>query len=92
MIKIGDGNVKPQDIGYVFQEPRLMPWLTVEKNIGFGLTGNLAARAAAIAEALELVGLRDARETAAEADFWRHGAAHGFGKGLGAAPRADPVG
>ncbi|TVQ32454.1 MAG: ABC transporter ATP-binding protein [Geminicoccaceae bacterium] len=24
-------------IGFVFQEPRLMPWLTVEANIGFGL-------------------------------------------------------
>jgi len=60
VIKIGDGNVKPQDIGYVFQEPRLMPWLTVEKNIGFGLTGSRADRNAAVAEALELVGLQDA--------------------------------
>jgi sulfonate transport system ATP-binding protein len=59
-IEIGDGNVKPSDIGYVFQEPRLMPWLTVEKNIGFGLAGNRAGRAAAVAEALELVGLKDA--------------------------------
>jgi sulfonate transport system ATP-binding protein len=24
-------------IGFVFQEPRLMPWLTVEANVGFGL-------------------------------------------------------
>src|SRR5687767_14501829 len=25
-------------VGIVFQEPRLLPWLTVEHNIGFGLT------------------------------------------------------
>ncbi len=35
-----------------------MPWLTVEKNIGFGLRGE--GRAAAIGEALELVGLQAA--------------------------------
>jgi len=61
VIKIGDGNVDPRHIGYVFQEPRLMPWLTVEQNIGFGLIGrSKAARATAIAEALELVGLNEA--------------------------------
>jgi sulfonate transport system ATP-binding protein len=56
-IRIAGGNANPRDIGYVFQEPRLMPWLTVEQNIGFGLTGNKNTRKAAIAEALELVGL-----------------------------------
>jgi len=45
------------DRGLVFQEPRLMPWLTVAQNIAFGLTGNKSARSAAVAEALELVGL-----------------------------------
>lgn len=25
----------PNDLAFVFQEPRLMPWLTVEQNIGF---------------------------------------------------------
>src|SRR5664279_489993 len=31
--------VKPQlharDVGFIFQEPRLLPWLTVAENIGF---------------------------------------------------------
>jgi ABC-type nitrate/sulfonate/bicarbonate transport system ATPase subunit len=56
-ITIAGGNANPRDIGYVFQEPRLMPWLTVAQNIAFGLTGNKSARSAAVAEALELVGL-----------------------------------
>jgi len=60
-ITIGDGQVSPADIGYVFQEPRLMPWLTVAKNTGFGLAGfTKPARDLAIAEALDLVGLPDA--------------------------------
>jgi sulfonate transport system ATP-binding protein len=60
-ITVGDGRVKRQDIGYVFQEPRLMPWLTVARNVGFGLAGAPAAeRAAAIGEALATVGLSDA--------------------------------
>ncbi|XHS78284.1 ABC transporter ATP-binding protein [Burkholderiaceae bacterium UC74_6] len=25
-----------RELGYVFQEPRLFPWLTVERNVGFG--------------------------------------------------------
>jgi len=60
-ITIGDGQVMAEDIGYVFQEPRLMPWLTVAKNVGFGLsTLPKPARAQAIAEALTVVGLPDA--------------------------------
>jgi sulfonate transport system ATP-binding protein len=60
-ITIGDGQVSPADIGYVFQEPRLMPWLTVAKNTGFGLaTLPGPARDLAIAEALDLVGLPEA--------------------------------
>jgi sulfonate transport system ATP-binding protein len=26
------------EVGLVFQEPRLLPWLTVAQNIGFGLS------------------------------------------------------
>ncbi|MBR1623748.1 MAG: ABC transporter ATP-binding protein [Pseudobutyrivibrio sp.] len=35
-----DGSSK-KDIGVVFQEPRLFPWSTVEKNIEFGITEKL---------------------------------------------------
>jgi sulfonate transport system ATP-binding protein len=42
----------------VFQEHRLIPWLTVEKNIAFGLNGlNNGKRDAIVREHLELVGL-----------------------------------
>jgi sulfonate transport system ATP-binding protein len=60
-ITIGDGKVTPKDIGYVFQEPRLMPWLSVSKNVGFGLAAlPKPARKTAIAEALDVVGLAGA--------------------------------
>jgi sulfonate transport system ATP-binding protein len=62
-IRIGDGGVKRSDIAYVFQEPRLMPWLTVAQNVGFGLIDRPAQdkrRAAAIAEALAIVDLAQA--------------------------------
>lgn len=56
-----DGNAvaKPrQDIGVAFQDPRLMPWLTVRGNIGLGLWGwSAAARAAAVDAAIERVSL-----------------------------------
>jgi sulfonate transport system ATP-binding protein len=61
VIRIGDGIVRPRDIGYVFQEPRLMPWLSVSRNVGFGLTDRApAARQSAVREALALVGLPEA--------------------------------
>lgn len=46
------------DFGVMFQEPRLMPWLTVEQNVLFGL-GHLprARRQALAADALRQVGL-----------------------------------
>jgi sulfonate transport system ATP-binding protein len=47
-------------IGIIFQEPRLLPWLSVADNIGFGL-GDAPAdvRRARVAHALSRVGLAD---------------------------------
>ena len=46
-----------RSVGVVFQEPRLMPWLTVRRNVSFGLHGEDTTRP--VAEALARVGLED---------------------------------
>ncbi|MGO3928739.1 ABC transporter ATP-binding protein [Rhodopseudomonas pseudopalustris] len=47
-------------IGIIFQEPRLLPWLSVADNIGFGLDGvPRRQRAGRVAAALSRVGLSD---------------------------------
>ncbi|CCD86168.1 putative sulfonate ABC transporter, ATP binding protein (ssuB/tauB/ycbE-like) (modular protein) [Bradyrhizobium sp. ORS 285] len=47
-------------VGIIFQEPRLLPWLTVADNIGFGLSELPAAeRRERVARALDRVGLAD---------------------------------
>ena len=46
------------EIGFVFQEPRLMPWLTVERNVEFAARD--ADERARIGDVLALVGLGDA--------------------------------
>jgi sulfonate transport system ATP-binding protein len=47
-------------VGIVFQEPRLLPWLSVADNVGFGLEATPPAeRKARIAHALEKVGLAE---------------------------------
>ena len=46
------------DVGVVFQEPRLMPWLTVEENVRFGLASFSKTEAKSLAnEAIARVGL-----------------------------------
>ena len=49
-----------EKIGIIFQEPRLLPWLKVADNVGFGLEGlPKVQRAQRIAAALKRVGLVD---------------------------------
>jgi NitT/TauT family transport system ATP-binding protein len=50
----------PHNIGFVFQEPALMPWKTVHKNVDLALEAkhlSKAARKAAVEHYLELTGL-----------------------------------
>lgn len=60
-IVVGDRvvNEPSADVGMVFQEARLFPWLTIEKNISFGIANNVSkeARQRIVKEAIELVGL-----------------------------------
>src|SRR3569833_2997542 len=57
---------KPHEkIGIIFQEPRLLPWLSVAGNVGFGLADRpREERRARVADALARVGLTD------KADVW----------------------
>jgi sulfonate transport system ATP-binding protein len=49
-----------EKIGIIFQEPRLLPWLSVKDNVGFGLGDRRKAeRDARVAQALERVGLTE---------------------------------
>ncbi len=49
-----------EKIGIIFQEPRLLPWLKVADNVGFGLGDRpRAERVARVAMALRRVGLSD---------------------------------
>lgn len=61
-ITIGDRVVdQPSiDCGMVFQEARLFPWLTIEKNIEFGISRNLnkEEKKRIVSEHIELVGLK----------------------------------
>jgi sulfonate transport system ATP-binding protein len=57
----GDAIHAPHEkIGIVFQEPRLLPWLTVAGNVGFGLADRpKAERNERVARQLDRVGLSD---------------------------------
>jgi NitT/TauT family transport system ATP-binding protein len=48
---------RPARLGYVFQEPRLLPWRTVRQNMRYVLDGDDAERRAS--EYLRIVGLHD---------------------------------
>lgn len=48
-----------RDVGVVFQEPRLFPWLNVRRNIGFGLKKADPQRIVALAKAVGLDGYLD---------------------------------
>ncbi len=53
-----------KDRGYVFQEHRLFPWLTVEENISFALDeGTKEVKLKKTAECIELVGLKGFEKT-----------------------------
>ena len=57
----GDTIAEPHPaVGVVFQEPRLLPWLTVAANVGFGLDAlPRSEREARVARALEKVSLSE---------------------------------
>jgi len=48
------------EVGYVFQEPRLFPWLTVAQNVAFAARTD--AERARVDEVIALVGLTSARD------------------------------
>jgi ABC-type nitrate/sulfonate/bicarbonate transport system ATPase subunit len=59
-ISIGDREVRGPDraVGFVFQEPRLFPWLRLSANVAFGLPERQAPQARRLVqETLDVVGL-----------------------------------
>lgn len=50
-------SIPSRELSYVFQEPRLIPWLTLERNITLALTGSREERRRVAREYLANVGL-----------------------------------
>lgn len=46
-----------RSVGVVFQQPRLMPWLDVRRNVAFGLDGHADGKVDEVDEVIERVGL-----------------------------------
>ncbi|WP_333489729.1 ABC transporter ATP-binding protein [Alkalihalobacillus sp. CinArs1] len=47
-----------EKLGFIFQQPRLMPWLSVIDNVSFGLKGTKEEKRSSAAKYLDLVGLK----------------------------------
>src|ERR1700755_2930756 len=75
-------------IGIIFQEPRLLPWLSVADNIGFGLSELPAdVRREKVARALARVGLAD------KANAWPRELSRGEARrGADVGPAVAPAG
>lgn len=59
LVRPDSGTIAVRDeLGFVFQEPRLLPWLTVEKNVAFAARSDVER--ARVRDVLELVGLTGA--------------------------------
>ena len=72
-----------ENIGIIFQEPRLLPWLSVANNVGFGLEDRpWAERDDRVADALLRVGLAD------KADMWPRELSGGQAQRVRDRPRA----
>jgi ABC-type taurine transport system ATPase subunit len=63
---VGQAHTQPNaEVGVVFQQPNLFPWLTVEGNVEFGLKMKGVARVdrrRQVKQYLEMVGLRDSAQ------------------------------
>ena len=59
-VKLGERQIEKPGLnrGFVFQDHRLLPWLTVERNIAFGLKVPPEETKRLVAEQLQLVGLK----------------------------------